>query len=112
MECDQEVLHTVFLSSGGQDCDVSEGKQRENRHGIWQKRFWEHVIEDEDDFETHFDDIHYNPVRHELVSCPRDWEASSFHCWVEKGVYPANWACGSNRRPTFAKNTDEFWEPV
>ena len=91
---------------------MSEGKRRENHRGIWQKRFWEHVIEDEEDFETHFDYIHYNPVRHELVSCPRDREASSFHRWVEKGVYPANWACGSNRHPTFAKHADEFGEPV
>ena len=101
----------AFLNSGGRDWKVSAGKQRENRRGIWQKRFWEHVIEDEDDFETHFDYIHYNPVRHGLVRCPRDWPASSFHRWVEKGVYPRDWACGRSAQPTFTRPAGSFGEP-
>lgn len=36
---------------------------------IWQKRYWEHVLRDEHDFENHVDYIHFNPVKHGLVSC-------------------------------------------
>ncbi len=43
--------------------------------------------------------IHYNPVRHGLVSCPKDWEYSSFHRYVQRGVYDVNW--GSSEIPVF-----------
>ncbi len=61
-----------YLAEGGVDQKVSAGKEREHRRGIWQRRVWEHCIEDEQDFESHFDYIHYNPVKHQLVKCPRD----------------------------------------
>ena len=77
-----------FLASGGPDRTVSAGKLHEGRKGVWQRRFWEHAIQDEDDFQTYFDYIHYNPVKHELVDSPSEWEPSSFHRWVKEGVYP------------------------
>ncbi len=64
---------------------------------IWQRRFWEHVIRDEADFAAHVDYIHYNPVRHGLVSAACDWQHSSFEDWVERGVYEPNW--GSDDMP-------------
>ena len=45
----------------------------------------------EDDFENHFDYIHFNPVKHGYVPHPAAWPWSSFHRWVKAGVYPANW---------------------
>src|SRR5699024_3794864 len=30
----------------------------------WQRRFWEHVIRDDDDWRRHVEYIHYNPVKH------------------------------------------------
>ncbi len=83
-----------WLAAGGTECDVSPGRQHEGRKGVWQPKFWEHTIEDEDDFESHFDYIHYNPVKHGHVRCPSDWPASSFHRWVRRGVYSPHWACG------------------
>jgi putative transposase len=65
---------TQFLARGGRDAPVSAGKQHERRRGVWQRRFWEHTIQDEADFQTHFDYIHYNPVKHKLVKCPSDWD--------------------------------------
>ena len=32
--------------------------------GIWQRRFWEHQIRDENDFNRHMDYLYYNPVKH------------------------------------------------
>ena len=60
-----------------------------------QRRFWEHTVRDEEDLDAHFDYIHYNPVKHGYVRCPVDWEWSSFHRWVRKGVYSKHWGCGA-----------------
>jgi putative transposase len=56
--------------------------------GIWQRRYWEHKIRDEQDFARHFDDIHFNPVNHGLVGHPADWPYSTFHRCVAKGFVP------------------------
>lgn len=58
---------------------------------VWQRRFWEHVIRDENDWKKHMDYIHYNPVKHALVKSPKDWMHSSFNYWVERGVYKKDW---------------------
>ena len=60
--------------------------------GVWQRRYWEHNIRDEQDFRAHVDYIHFNPVKHGLVARVQDWQYSSFHAWVERGRYPSNWA--------------------
>lgn len=83
-----------WIVSGGCEQPISPARRRRGDRGVWQPRFWEHLIDDEDDFERHFDYIHYNPVKHGLVECPRDWPFSSFHRWVDRGVYPPDWACG------------------
>ena len=101
-----------YLSSGGRDHDVSSGKQREHRRGIWQRRFWEHTIESESDFEIHFDYIHYNPVKHKLVDSPREWDHSSFHRWVREGVYPLDWGCQNHAPPQIPRTAEDYGEPV
>lgn len=69
-----------------------------NESGIWQRRFWEHTIRDEQDFYNHFNYIHYNPVKHGWVKSPKDWQFSTFHKMVEQGFYPSDW--GSNKIQT------------
>jgi putative transposase len=59
--------------------------------GIWQRRFWEHFIRDEDDLARHIDYTHFNPVKHKLVSCVCDWPHSSFHRFVADGLLPRDW---------------------
>jgi putative transposase len=63
--------------------------------GIWQRRFWEHLIRDEADYQAHMDYLHFNPVKHGHVVRVRDWPYSTFHRLVAKGVYPLDWAGGS-----------------
>jgi putative transposase len=87
-----------WLKLGGAEKSVTAGDRRERRRGVWQGRFWEHTLESEDDFDRHFDYVHYNPVRHNLVRFPRDWPWSSFHRWVRAGVYPEDWACSQEVR--------------
>jgi putative transposase len=88
-----------WLGAGGTEAEVTAGRRRDGRRGVWQPKFWEHTLEDEEDFERHFDDIHYNPVRQGYVRCPGDWRWSSFHRWVKAGVYPPHWACGGRLSP-------------
>jgi putative transposase len=78
--------------------NVSLSRQKHHEADVWQRRFWEHLIRDEHDFERHFDYIHYNPVKHGLASCPHRWMASSFHYWVKKGVYDQYWGCNCSGR--------------
>ena len=66
-------------------------RTRKNESTIWQRRYWEHTIRDEDDLHRHMDYIHYNPVKHGVVQNVRDWEWSSFHRYVRMGWYDADW---------------------
>jgi putative transposase len=84
-----------WLAAGGKERAISEKRRRRGDRGVWQPRFWEHTIEDEHDFDRHFDYIHYNPVKHGLAKAPSDWPWSSFHRWVAAGVYDANWGRAS-----------------
>jgi putative transposase len=61
---------------------------------VWQRRFWEHTIRDDQDLAKHFDYIHYNPVKHGLVQRVRDWPHSSFHRFVKEGMYSLDWGEG------------------
>lgn len=99
----------AFLRSTGVEWRVTSGSANERRRGVWQRRFWEHTVRDEDDFERCMDYIHFNPVKHGLTSAPKDWTASSFHRWVKEGVYDINWGGGSNP-PKF--DNDDFGEPI
>jgi REP-associated tyrosine transposase len=59
--------------------------------GIWQRRYWEHMIRDDTDLARHVDYIHFNPVKHGLVTRVRDWPHSSFHRHVANDTLPADW---------------------
>jgi putative transposase len=69
----------------------SDVRQRRQERGIWQRRYWEHLIRNEQDYAFHMDYIHINPVKHNLVVQVRDWPYSTFHRMVEKGIYPQDW---------------------
>jgi putative transposase len=71
--------------------DFRESLQQGER-GIWQRRFWEHTLRDENDFTRHVDYIHFNPVKHGYVGRVRDWPYSSFHRFVRLGILPEDWA--------------------
>jgi putative transposase len=70
---------------------VNESRLRKREKGIWQRRFWEHLIRDDEDFRMHCDYIHYNPVKHGLTGSPGLWKHSSFSQFVEKGYYSSGW---------------------
>jgi len=75
-------------------------RQNRRERGIWQRRYWEHLIRDDADFAAHMDYVHINPVKHGLVHAVADWPYSTFHGLVAQGVYPMNWAGGAEERLT------------
>ncbi|HET7371575.1 MAG TPA: transposase [Gammaproteobacteria bacterium] len=58
---------------------------------VWQPRYWEHAIRDDDDLRRHLDYIHYNPVKHGYAKAPGDWRWSSFSKFVRQGWYVPDW---------------------
>ncbi|WGS87959.1 transposase [Methylomonas sp. UP202] len=70
---------------------ISKSREKRGERGIWQRRFWEHLIRDEVDYRQHVDYIHWNPVKRGWVQSVKDWPHSSFHRYVKMGVYPENW---------------------
>lgn len=74
----------------------SPSKRLKREKGIWQRRFWEHQIRDDEDLRRHMDYIHFNPVKHGLVGRVRDWPYSSFHRYVRMGDMPIDWAGAAN----------------
>ena len=89
------LIKLVF--SRGLPVDEPRSLQRLKRgeRGIWQRRYWEHLIRDERDFQAPLDYVHVNPLKHGLVARVADWSYSTFHRLVEQGVYPLDW-CGEN----------------
>ncbi|HEX9897130.1 MAG TPA: transposase [Dehalococcoidales bacterium] len=77
--------------SGNKSRDITGSIISKSEKGIWQRRFWEHVIRNQEDFNKHCDYIHYNPVKHGLVNSPLEWKLSSFRKFVEKRLYQSDW---------------------
>lgn len=87
---------SMHIKNGGQSgsvptLQVSDSKNKKREKGIWQRRYWEHTIRDEVDFNKHIDYIHYNPIKHGYVKMAKDWEYSTFKKFVNDGYYDANW---------------------
>jgi putative transposase len=69
----------------------SSARAARGERGIWQRRFWEHTIRDQQDYVKHMDYVHYNPVKHGYVTQVSEWPFSTFHRWVKAGVLPSDW---------------------
>ncbi|HZV65617.1 MAG TPA: transposase [Telluria sp.] len=71
---------------------LAPSRRKHHESTIWQRRFWEHQIRDERDFERHMEYVHFNPVRHGLARTAVDWPYSTFHRYVRDEYYPSDWA--------------------
>jgi putative transposase len=99
-----------WIAEGGAEEAVSDSRRSNRRRGVWQRRFWEHTLEDEDNLERYFDYIHYNPVKHGLVQSPKDWPFSSFHRFVKLGAYPAEWGRAGESPSLLARPIEDAGE--
>ena len=86
------LIKSMFSRSLATGERISDSRAAKGERGIWQRRYWEHTIRDENDFARHMDYIHINPVKHGIVSRVGDWSYSSFHRMVKLGIYPEDWA--------------------
>ena len=71
---------------------VRVNRMRRGERGVWQPRFWEHLITDEADLQSHVDYIHINPVKHGHAARAADWPHSSIHRYIRAGWLAPDWA--------------------
>jgi len=75
-------------------------RQPDLPHPIWQQRFWDHLIRDEEDFHRHLDYIHFNPVKHGHCRAAVDWRQSSFRTFLEESWYAPDWGVAADADPS------------
>ncbi len=90
------MIKSVFSRGIEPEEHRSKSRMAKSERGIWQRRYWEHTLKDERDFNRHCDYIHCNPVKHGYVNSAKEWAFSSFHRFVERGVYPIDWGGGNS----------------
>jgi putative transposase len=87
----KRLFTRYYQASTGKTSQRNQSYVDKQEATIWQRRFWEHTIKNDRDFEHHFNYIHYNPVKHGLVTDVEKWEWSSFHRYVRLGIYAPDW---------------------
>jgi len=85
------LIKAVFSRSIKPGERISLSRHVKGERGVWQRRFWEHLIRNDEDFERHVNDIHYNPVKHGYVKTPGEWQWSSIHRFTKEGVLKKDW---------------------
>jgi putative transposase len=80
-----------YGSQDGNERAIRDSHAKRGEVGIWQRRFWDHLIRDERDLQRHLDYLHWNPVKHGYVKRIIDWPYSTFHRFVSQGLYPPDW---------------------
>lgn len=71
--------------------NIQTSRNHRREKTVWQRRYWEHALRNEKDWQKHIDYIYYNPVKHGYTTRPLDWPYSSFKKAVVQGWYPSNW---------------------
>jgi putative transposase len=103
----KEEFTKSYLAKGGIELPVSESRRRKKERGVWQRRYWEHTVRDEDDLKRCVDYTHWNPKKHGYVKRVRDWEYSTFHEFVRLGEYDIDWGAAD---PTPGHEDPEWGE--
>ena len=75
---------------------ISQSRAAKRERGLWQRRYWEHQIRDEDDLARHVDYTHFNPVKHGWVSAAADWPHSTLHAYAARGLVSPDWGVVNN----------------
>jgi len=110
-ENDVDYATRWMLIKTGFSRHINKGEPRtlsrksKKERGIWQRRYWEHLIQDQQDYNNHIEYIHYNPVKHGYVRCASAWQYSSIHRYIKDGIIEKNWGIGID--PADEKNFGE-----
>ena len=81
---------------------INNSRKTKNERGIWQRRYWEHYIRDNNDYQKHIAYIHYNPVKHGYVKQAKNWPYSTLHYYIANNIISADWGC-------FEKESNEIF---
>lgn len=100
----RKIKHYVSIGTEASGQRASWSRRREK--GIWQRRYWEHAIRDEQDWQRHVDYVHFNPVKHGYVTRPGDWPYSSFSQALNAGWYSLGWG---EQLPTSLDGPEREW---
>lgn len=87
------LIKSAFSRSIESTEAISAIRRSKGERGIWQRRYWEHLIRDEVDLQRHVDYVHWNPVKHAHVMRASDWPHSSIHRFIAGGELTVAWAC-------------------
>ena len=87
----KEEFSRKYRAAGGSEGQRNRSRRKKKERAIWQRRFWEHTVEDEEDLANCVDYAHWNPVKHGYVTRVRDWPWSTFHRFVNAGYYDVSW---------------------
>jgi putative transposase len=87
----KRLFTKAYLARVGPGEERSASRVKQGEAAIWQRRYWEHMIRDEQDLGRHEDYIHYYRLKHGLVQCVTDWPWSSFHRYIRMGYYEREW---------------------
>jgi putative transposase len=90
------LIKSGFSRQLPQQEQINKSRKRKGERNIWQRRYWEHLICDENDFEKHVDYIHFNPVKHGHVKMAVDWPYSTIHEYIRKGLLNRHWGHDNN----------------
>jgi putative transposase len=105
----KEKFTKTYLAAGGQEGTRNRSRRRHRERAVWQRRYWEHTVEDEADLAGCVDYVHWNPVKHGLVGRVRDWRWSTFHRFVQAGHYELDWGrndpCPGYHDPEWGEGT-------
>lgn len=82
----------AYLAQGGRELPISQDRRNHRERGIWQPRYWEHLIRDESELYAYRDYIHLNPVKHGLAKDPLAWPWSSVHRHLQLGWLDSDWS--------------------
>jgi putative transposase len=103
----KEEFTRAYLAGGAAEAPRSQSRLRQGERGVWQRRYWEHTVRDEEDLKRCVDYIHWNPKKHGYAANVRDWPWSSFHRYVQLGEYEADWGADN---PAPASDAQEWGE--
>jgi REP-associated tyrosine transposase len=70
---------------------IRASRSRKRERGVWQRRYWEHQIRDDDDLAGHVAYVHFNPVKHGHVEKAADWPYSTIHRFIREGRIAETW---------------------
>ena len=85
------LIKTAFSKGHDASEKASQSKRDRGEKGIWQRRYWHHLIRDQADLAAHIAYCWGNPVKHGFVGRAVDWPYSSLHRDIRLGRVSPEW---------------------